>query len=90
MKVRFLEDAEIKDGAGAVRESYRAGEVHDLREDKARRWLKRGVAEPTDDAPPSLKRAFRPKPRGAAARDADRRASAAQAEFREKALRVED
>lgn len=90
MRVRFLEDAEIRDGAGAVRESYRAGEVHDLREDKARRWLKRGVAEPTADAPPAARRAFRPKARPAAAGDEGKDFAAAQAAFREKALKSED
>lgn len=44
LTVRFLADAEIKNGAGAVVESYRAGEVYALRIDRARRWIKRSMA----------------------------------------------
>lgn len=90
MKVRFLEDAEIRDGAGAVRETYRAGEVHDLRDDKARRWLKRGMAEPTDDAPPALKRVFRPKAKPAAAKEGGKDFGVAQESYRQKQSKFDD
>lgn len=61
MRVRFLADAEIRDGAGIVTESYRAGEVHDLRIDKARRWIAREKAEPaTDETPPAAAPAAEP------------------------------
>lgn len=42
-KVKFLRDAEIViDG---VLTKYKAGEVYDLREDRAQRWKKREAAE---------------------------------------------
>ncbi len=44
MKVRFIEDREVTDGAGRVIRSFSAGEEYDLAPASARRWLRRKAA----------------------------------------------
>lgn len=51
LKVRFLEDAVLHDHTGAVEQSYRAGDVHELRVDRAQRWIRRNKAEIWSEAP---------------------------------------
>lgn len=45
MKIRFIEDREVLDGAGRVIQAFAAGEEYDLSPPSARRWLRRRVAE---------------------------------------------
>ena len=52
MKVRFLQDCELKDHNGIVVESFSAGLVVDLSPDKARRWVRRAKAEEVSDDTP--------------------------------------
>ncbi|MCK9504705.1 MAG: hypothetical protein M0Q95_11050 [Porticoccaceae bacterium] len=41
VSVRFVREARPKDGSGTV---FYAGEVHELREDSAEHWMRRGYA----------------------------------------------
>jgi hypothetical protein len=43
-RVRFVEDRDVLDGAGRVTASFRAGEVYELSDASARRWVRRSVA----------------------------------------------
>lgn len=63
MRIRFLEDREVKDHNGLVVESFRAGEVVELSTTSARRWLKRNAAQQVaDDAPIGPKEVPAPDP----------------------------
>lgn len=44
MKVRFIASAEMRDAAGKVVFSASPGDIKDLAQDQARRWLRRGKA----------------------------------------------
>lgn len=44
LKVKFVADAELKHGDGTVEFSASAGEIHELRDDQAHRWIKRNKA----------------------------------------------
>lgn len=50
MKVRFIEDRKVLDGAGRVIRSFSAGEEYDLAPASARRWLRRNAAVEVDAA----------------------------------------
>jgi len=51
MRVRFTQDV-IFETEGRMRgPRFEAGSVHDLRDDLARRWIRREVAVPAEDAP---------------------------------------
>jgi hypothetical protein len=41
MKVKFVADAELKHGDGTVEFSAKAGDILDLADDVAQRWMKR-------------------------------------------------
>ena len=44
MKIRFIKDAVYESGPKEKWPRYKAGEIYDLEEDHARRWLRREVA----------------------------------------------
>jgi hypothetical protein len=70
MRIRFTRDA-IYETEGLGRgPRFSAGEVHDMRQDQAERWVRRGVAQIEPDA-------VEPEP-SAPARDMRARARAAQ------------
>ena len=48
MRVRFLEDREVRDGQGRLLAAYQVGDEVKLPLASARRWLRRGVAEAVD------------------------------------------
>ena len=45
IKVKFLESVEVPDGEGIVIESFRKGQVIELKNASARYWTIRGIAE---------------------------------------------
>lgn len=45
IKVRFIVDREVLDGAGNVVQHFKAGEVVNLPASSARRWVRRSIAE---------------------------------------------
>lgn len=51
MRVRFTADVLYETEGRGEGPRYAADEVHDLRDDRAERWLRRGVAVPTGDEP---------------------------------------
>jgi hypothetical protein len=63
MKVRFLRAAEYASGNADAR-SFAAGEIVDLRDDLALRWINRGVAELVADAPAAVTEATKPTEEG--------------------------
>jgi len=50
--VRFLEDAVVRDHAGAVIASFKAGKTYDLSSESAQRWVRRGKAKIASVASP--------------------------------------
>lgn len=51
MRVKFSAAAEMRSASGAVEYSAAPGDVLDLREDQAQRWIKRGKAALVADEP---------------------------------------
>lgn len=48
MKVKFSQNANMVNAANQVTADYKAGETHDLSDDQAQRWIKRGKATAVD------------------------------------------
>lgn len=58
VRVRFVADAIYETEGPGRGPLFREGDVHDLRPDQARRWIRRGLAKPldkeTDDPVPEV------------------------------------
>lgn len=65
MKIRFLKDRTLDNGNEV--QVFKAGEVYDLKDSSAHRWLRRNVAELVKDEP--KKAADDPPKRGKAKRE---------------------
>ena len=62
MKIRFIEDREVLDGAGRAIQTFSAGEVYDLPSASARRWLRRKVAEEAGENAAEVTKDAEPEP----------------------------
>jgi hypothetical protein len=54
MRIRFVRDCVYPQLDPAASRAYRAGQVYDLPDDHAQRWLRRGAAVIADDPRPGL------------------------------------
>lgn len=75
MKVKFTQDAELRNAANELVFEAKSGDVMDLKDDAADRWIKRGKAEMVDKENPAqqymAEGAKAPAPTGRRARSPD-------------------
>lgn len=66
MKVRFTADAQLENEGPGKGPEFKAGEVYEMSDDQAQRWIRRGVAEAAEkvDSPYKLVKGVKAKSNG--------------------------